>query len=156
MEFKDSLLPDSELKALFSEWTDKIVRKSYYDVKIEDKLLKIPMPIKRISRYISKIYAEIDHADEPTTWKERKRLQKKVDTLDVRVASAILLNRWFILPGLHGIYWRFLERFKTDKFIAGVIHCGYMVDKQGFFLLSSSSIKTHYEYQQMMIKMDQK
>lgn len=153
---QNNLLPLDKLKSLFSEWIDKIERKSYYEITIEDKSIRIPMPIKRISRYISRLYAEIDHASNPSTWKERKKLQRKIDTIDTKVASAMLLNRWFIVPFIHTIHWRLLELIKNDKFIAGIVHCGYMPDKQGFFLLNSNSIKTHYESHQMMIRMDQK
>ena len=150
------LIQIEKLKELFGEWIDRIERRQNYEITIEGKSVKIPMPIKRVGRYISRVYAEIDHAKNPETWKERKKLQKKIDTIDTRVCSAMLLNRLFAIPFLHSIYWRWLEWTKNDKFITGVVHCRYMQDKQGFFLLNSNSIKTHYESQQMMIKMDQK
>lgn len=153
-EIKDNILTTEEQKKLFDAWRHRICVKSYYEVPIEGKIRKIPMPIKYVGRKISQIYGMIGNMPEPTTVKEKRKLSKLSNKLEVKVAACILLNRLNLIPGLFNLYWRWLEWTKSEAYIAGVITCGYLPEKERFFFLNCASIKKHSEFLQMTIRME--
>lgn len=151
---------EKEIKdAVIEQLTDykcQISNASTYDVVIEDRLYHISMPVRDVIEKIGKMVTEIKRLPEPTTEEEHAGLIKKTRRMQERAASYLLLGRLSYIPFLHLLHSWWLRKFKTTKFVAGIITCGATNDEEKNFLIASLALNSLNEFQKTLVGQDQK